>query len=139
VASEMFISRFLPGPGVTPPSMTIASNPPHCSTLSKSGLAPASGSQIRPWPGRDMRNWGVISGAVRLPAQWCRTIRPTRPDAPTSKTRMRLAAGVDIFIADDVIFAQITACLHLYQGEGQFAGVFQTVHSAQRDIDRLVF
>ena len=47
--------------------------------------------------------------------------------------------SVDVFVADDVVLAQIAAGLHLDQHHRHLAGVLHPVHRAQRDIDRLVF
>ena len=50
-----------------------------------------------------------------------------------------LTTSVDVIISDDVILAQVGACLHLYQNHVDLAGVFQPVNRAQGNVDRLVF
>ena len=44
-----------------------------------------------------------------------------------------------VFEADDVVFAEIGAGLHLDQVQRDLAGVFQPMGRAERDIARLVF
>ena len=49
-----------------------------------------------------------------------------------------LTAGVDVFVANDVILAEVAARLHFDQRQRHFAGVFHAVHGAQWDVDGLV-
>ena len=50
-----------------------------------------------------------------------------------------LGAAEFVLDADDVVFAQIGAGLHLDQLEQDLAGVGEAVHAAERQVDRLVF
>ena len=49
------------------------------------------------------------------------------------------AAVVNILDADDVVFAEIAAGLHLDQFEIDLAGVGQTMFAADRQVNRFVF
>ena len=50
-----------------------------------------------------------------------------------------IASSILIFKTDDVVFAQVTARLHLDDFQRDAARVVQAVHLAQRDVGRLVF
>ena len=49
-----------------------------------------------------------------------------------------LPAGVNIFVAGDIIFAKVGTCLHLDQDHGDGAGVLETVFGPLRDVDGMV-
>ena len=54
------------------------------------------------------------------------------------RRRGGLAPAVAVLEADDVVFAEIAARLHLDQVQRDLAGILQPVRGAERDVGRLV-
>src|SRR5215469_12755085 len=63
-----------------------------------------------------------------------------RPLASRSAIVRSGASGSPVIIlnTDDIVLAKIASGLHLDQLKQDLAGVFQPVHGADRDVDRLV-
>src|ERR1700680_4819820 len=80
----------------------------------------------------------LIRGGYRFADKTMRQSRISRACSDSEGTEHALAAFVNIFLPDDVVFPEIAAGLHLDQFERDLAGVGEAVNRADRDIGRLV-